>query len=206
MAGPTATADSGSHSAPSADPAAIREWNVIATDTITASLGARPSGQAAIWHGFVSAAVYNAVVGIEGRYAPYKWHARGPSTASPEAAAVTAAHHVLLTYFPASRAPLDAAYAGSLAKIPEGQAKRQGVAFGERAAEHLIELREGTAGSHRWSSPLRPRPASGGPPRPPTCPSSTPGSAGFARCCSLPRISSGRAGRPLFPRPATPRM
>ncbi|MGX5185418.1 vanadium-dependent haloperoxidase [Streptomyces avermitilis] len=143
VAGPTATADGGSHSPPSADPAAIREWNVIATDTITASLGARPSGQAAIWHGFVSAAVYNAVVGIEGRYATYKWHARGPSTASPEAAAVTAAHHVLLTYFPAYRAPLDVAYAGSLAKIPEGQAKRQGVAFGERAAEHLIELREG---------------------------------------------------------------
>ncbi|MET8030142.1 hypothetical protein [Streptomyces avermitilis] len=143
VAGPTATADDGSHPPPSADPAAIREWNAIATDTITASLGARPSGQAAIWHGFVSAAVYNAVVGIEGRYAPYKWHARGPSTASPQAAAVTAAHHVLLTYFPASRAPLDAAYAASLAKIPEGKAKRQGVAFGERAADHLIELREG---------------------------------------------------------------
>ncbi len=143
VAGPTATATGDSHQPSSADPAAIREWNAIATDTITANLGPRPSGQAIIWHGFVSAAVYNAVVGIEGRYAPYKWHAHGPSTASPEAAAVTAAHHVLLTYFPASRAPLDAAYADSLAKIPEGEAKRQGVAFGARAAEHLIELREG---------------------------------------------------------------
>ncbi|GAO08178.1 hypothetical protein TPA0598_03_06390 [Streptomyces lydicamycinicus] len=141
LAGPTATADS--HRPPAADPAAIRDWNVIATDTISANLGpTRPSGQVVIWHGFVSAAVYNAVVGIQRTYAPYKWRARGPVTASPEAAAVTAAHRVLVTYFPASQASLDAAYAGSLAKIPDGRAKRQGVAFGERAAGHLIALRE----------------------------------------------------------------
>ncbi|MEU4092048.1 vanadium-dependent haloperoxidase [Streptomyces sp. NPDC026673] len=138
-----ATAAHGNPS-PSADPAAIRDWNTIATDVIGANLGpTRPSGQAVVWHGFVSVAVYNAVVGIEGRYAPYKWRARGPATASPEAAAVTAAHHVLLADFPASRTLLDAAYADSLAKIPDGTAKRQGMAFGARAADHVIELREG---------------------------------------------------------------
>ncbi|MEU1696903.1 hypothetical protein ABZ590_37620, partial [Streptomyces hirsutus] len=48
-----------------ADPAAVvREWNAIAIDTIKTSLGPRPSGQVAIWEGFVSVAVYNAVVGI----------------------------------------------------------------------------------------------------------------------------------------------
>lgn len=140
--GPPATA--GSHAPPAADPDVIREWNTIATDTIGTNLGAtRPSGQVVIWHGFVSAAVYNAVVGIQGDYAPYKWQVRGPSTASPEAATVAAAHRVLVTYFPASQAPLDAAYAKSLARIPVGSAKTQGVAFGERAAEHLIDLREG---------------------------------------------------------------
>ncbi|MFE7773597.1 vanadium-dependent haloperoxidase [Streptomyces sp. NPDC057445] len=142
LAGPPATA--GSHPPPSADPAAIREWNAIATETIGTDLGpTRPSGQAVIWHGFVSAAVYNAVVGIQGRYTPYKWRARGPSTASPEAAAVAAAHHVLRTYFPAAGATLDAAYAHSLARIPDGPAKKQGVAFGVRAADHIVELREG---------------------------------------------------------------
>ncbi|MFJ3306905.1 vanadium-dependent haloperoxidase [Streptomyces sp. NPDC086549] len=142
LTGPPATASS--HATPSGDAAAIRDWNAIATNTISTNLGAtRPSGQALIWHGFVSAAVYNAVVGIQGDYVPYKWQMRGPSTASPEAAAVTAAHRVLLTYFPASRAALDAAYADSLARIPEDSAKTQGVAFGERAAEHIIDLREG---------------------------------------------------------------
>ncbi|MFE0628594.1 vanadium-dependent haloperoxidase [Streptomyces sp. NPDC058864] len=135
---------SGRERQPAADPAAVREWNAIATDVIGTNLGTtRPSGQAVVWHGFVSVAVHNAVVGIEGRYAPYKWHARGPAGASSEAAAVTAAHDVLLSDFPASRELLDAAYADSLARIPDGTAKRQGVAFGARAADHVIRLRAG---------------------------------------------------------------
>ncbi|WP_208857888.1 vanadium-dependent haloperoxidase [Streptomyces flavidovirens] len=142
-AGPTATA-ADNRRAPSADPAALRHWNTIATQTISANLGAmHPSGQVAVWHGFVSAAVYNAVVGIQGRYAPYRWKARGPATASPEAAAVTAAHRVLLAYFPASQPRLDTEYAKSLAKIPDGRAEKQGVAYGERAADHIVKLREG---------------------------------------------------------------
>ncbi|MEV7812178.1 hypothetical protein AB0P05_15735 [Streptomyces flaveolus] len=127
-----------------ADPAAVvREWNAIATDTITASLGPRPSGQVAIWEGFVSVAVYNAVVGIEGGYDLYKWHGRGPAGASSAAAAATAAHDVLLTYFPAFEERLDTAYADSLAALPAGRARDRGVDYGKRAAARVIELREG---------------------------------------------------------------
>ncbi|MCF3131011.1 vanadium-dependent haloperoxidase [Streptomyces olivochromogenes] len=127
-----------------ADPAAVvREWNAIATDTIKTSLGPRPSGQAAIWEGFVSVAVYNAVVGIEGGYALYKWNEHGPATASSAAAAATAAHDVLVAYFPAFQQQLDTAYADSLAALPAGQATDQGVDYGRRAAARIIELREG---------------------------------------------------------------
>ncbi|MFD5102559.1 vanadium-dependent haloperoxidase [Streptomyces albidochromogenes] len=141
-AGPTAVADD--RRAPAADASAVRHWNAVATRTISASLGAmHPSGQVAVWHGLVSAAVHNAVAGIEGRYALYKWKARGPATASPEAAAVTAAHRTLVAFFPASQTRLDAEYAASLARIPDGAAERHGIAFGERAAEHVVRLREG---------------------------------------------------------------
>ncbi|MBY8841097.1 vanadium-dependent haloperoxidase [Streptomyces sp. SP2-10] len=127
-----------------ADPAAVvREWNSIATDTIKTALGPRPSGQAAIWHGFVSVAVYNAVVGIEGGYDLYKWRERGPAGASSAAAAATAAHDVLLTYFPASKARIDTSYADSLAALPAGHARDRGVAYGKRAAARVVELREG---------------------------------------------------------------
>ncbi|MFI9425062.1 vanadium-dependent haloperoxidase [Streptomyces achromogenes] len=138
----TAPPDAGARSA--ADPAVVvREWNAIATDTITTSLGPRPSGQAAVWQGFVSVAVYNAVVGIEGGYTLYKWRERGPAGASSAAAAATAAHDVLLTYFPASRERLDTAYADSLAALPAGPARDRGVRYGKRAAARVVGLREG---------------------------------------------------------------
>ncbi|MEV6168710.1 vanadium-dependent haloperoxidase [Streptomyces sp. NPDC051954] len=133
------TASHASNRAPG--PEAITDWNATAVATIQGD-AKKPAAEQTLWYGFVSAAVYNAVVGIEGRYAGYKWHERGPRTASSEAAAATAAHRVLLNYFPASQARLDAAYTASLAKIPDGRAEDRGVAFGERAARHLIELRE----------------------------------------------------------------
>jgi hypothetical protein len=91
--------------------------------------------------GFVQAAVYDAVVGVEGRYAPYRFHAHAPHGTSAQAAAVAAAHKVLVTYVPSAQASLDAAYAASLAKLPDGKAKTRGIAFGTRAADHLIRLR-----------------------------------------------------------------
>ncbi|GGN31005.1 vanadium-dependent haloperoxidase [Streptomyces fuscichromogenes] len=139
-----ATGPADASTRPAQDPAAVvRDWNAIATDTIRTSLGPRPSGQAAIWEGFVSVAVYNAVVGIEGGYALYKWHERGPAEASSAAAAATAAHDVLLACFPGLKARLDTAYADSLAALPAGQGRDLGVNYGQRAAARVIELREG---------------------------------------------------------------
>jgi hypothetical protein len=81
------------------------------------------------------------VVGVEGRYAPYRFHAHAPHGTSAQAAAVAAAHKVLVTYVPSAQASLDAAYAASLAQLPDGKAKTRGIAFGTRAADNLIRLR-----------------------------------------------------------------
>jgi hypothetical protein len=78
---------------------------------------------------------------VEGRYAPYRFHAHAPRGASAQAAAVAAAHQVLVTYVPSAQAALDARYAASLAQIPGGTAKAQGIAFGIRAADSMIRLR-----------------------------------------------------------------
>jgi hypothetical protein len=76
--------------------------------------------EAIIYMAFVHAAVYDAVVGVEGRYQPYRFHAHAPRGTSAQAAAVAAAHKVLVTYSPDAQATLDAAYAASLAQIPDG--------------------------------------------------------------------------------------
>jgi hypothetical protein len=126
---------------PSADsPAVISDWNEIAVAALVGDTTTQPI-EDILYMGFVQAAVYNAVVGIEGRYEPYRFHTHAPRGASAQAAAIAAAHKVLVTYVPSAQADLDARYAASLAQIPDGTAKTQGTAFGTRAADSLIELR-----------------------------------------------------------------
>ena len=137
-----------------ANPAVINTWNSIAVTTITAPSpngAGKANAEAFLWFGFVHAAVYNAVQGITGEYELYKWNAKAPKGASPEAAAAVAAHGVLMEYFgtgdfpqsPTIAANLDAALATSLGQIPDGASKDQGVRYGARATEHFVELREG---------------------------------------------------------------
>jgi hypothetical protein len=127
--------------APLGDPRVISEWNHIATSTMAGDPTRIGHPQLLLYMGFVQAAVYDAVVGIDQRYEPYRFSSRAPHTSSTQAAAVAAAHHMLVTYFPYALSALDAAYANSLAQIPNGKAKTNGIAYGVRAADNIIRLR-----------------------------------------------------------------
>jgi hypothetical protein len=140
LAAGTATAAATPSATPADDPAVITDWNAIAVATLSADTTKQPV-EDILYSAFVQAAVYNAVVGIEGRYAPYRFHAHAPRGTSAQAAAVAAAHEILVTYVPSAQATLDADYAASLAKLPDGTAKTRGIAFGIRAADSLIRLR-----------------------------------------------------------------
>jgi hypothetical protein len=136
-----------------ADPAVIRDWDAIAVSTIAGPLpngAGKANVEAFLWFPFVQTAVYNAVNGITGEYELYKWNVRAPKGASPQAAAAAAAHGVLMEYFGSGdfansetiAANLNAALESSLAQIPDGVPKEQGIRYGERATKRLIELRE----------------------------------------------------------------
>jgi hypothetical protein len=118
----------------------ITDWNAIAVTTLSGDTTKQPV-EDFLYLGFVQAAVYDAVVGVEGRYAPYRFHAHARHGTSAQAAAVAAAHEVLVTYVPSAQGALDTAYAASLGQMPDGKAKTRGIAFGTRAADHLIRLR-----------------------------------------------------------------
>jgi hypothetical protein len=122
------------------DPTVISDWNALAVATFSGDLTKAPQ-EIPLYMGFVQAAVYNAVVGIDRRYEPYRFDARTPHKTSAQAAAVTAAHKVLVTYSPYAQTTLDAAYTSALAQIPDGKAKTRGVAFGTIAADNLIAMR-----------------------------------------------------------------
>ena len=117
----------------------VLDWNTIAVNTAIAN-GQNPFAQAR-GAAIVQLAVFEAVNTITGDYHPYLGNIVAPPGASAEAAAVQAAYRVLRTYFPASAATLDAERAISLASIPNGQAKDDGVATGEAAALAMIVLR-----------------------------------------------------------------
>jgi len=87
----------------------------------------------------VSAAVFDAVNGIERRYAPIHVHAAAPKGASKRAAAVQAAYVILLARFPAQADELSAKRAASLAAIGgNGESMRQGVEWGQLVAEAIL--------------------------------------------------------------------
>jgi hypothetical protein len=116
---------------------AVLEWNAIMVATVAAQ---NPFAQAR-FAAITQLAVFEAVNAINGSYVPYLGTIDAPSTASPEAAAVAAAHAVLTAYFPAAQATLDAARSTSLSAIPDGAAKSAGIAVGEAAAAAMIALR-----------------------------------------------------------------
>jgi hypothetical protein len=118
---------------------AVLDWNLIAVNTAVAN-GQNPFAQAR-YAAIVQLAVFEAVNTITRDYQPYLGSIVAPHGASADAAAIQAAYRVLITYFPASASTLGTARANSLALIPDGQAKSDGIATGDAAALAMIALR-----------------------------------------------------------------
>ncbi len=126
-------------------PAAVRadvvsDWNLTSQQAVLASPGTSGSLNAAYMH----VAIYDAVNAIDGRYSVFAVRpASNPHGASKEAAAAAAAYRTLLALHPAQTAMLGAAYAASLAAIPNGPPKTKGIKIGEEVAAAWLALRSG---------------------------------------------------------------
>src|ERR1700757_1065602 len=84
----------------------VTDWNGIASTTIVAT-GGKPSATSSVWFAYSSIAVYDAVNAIYRQFQPFYYNGTAPWGASDEAAAVAAAHRVLVNYFPAQQLTLD---------------------------------------------------------------------------------------------------
>ncbi len=119
----------------------VTDWNTIASTTIIAN-GGKASVASGVWFAYTFIAVYDAVNAIHRIYQPFYYNGVAPAGASDEAAAASAAHRLLVNYFPSQQADLDAAFTRSLnGIIASAQAKTAGVAVGEAAAVALITAR-----------------------------------------------------------------
>jgi hypothetical protein len=122
------------------DPGVVTSWNQLGVQLLTSD-PTKPGPQGFLYVGFVQVAVYDAVVGIDRRYEQFRDLPRPARPASAEAAALAAAHDVLLAYVPTAATTLDTAYAASLAGIRPGRARDNGLAYGAMVAQSLIDAR-----------------------------------------------------------------
>jgi PAP2 superfamily len=88
------------------------------------------------------AAIYDAVNSIDGTHYAYLVQVQGVSPdASQEAAAASAAHEVLGNLYPKFQATFDTELQQSLAAIPDGPSKNQGIGIGQIVADQILALR-----------------------------------------------------------------
>jgi hypothetical protein len=104
------------------------------------------------------AAQHDSVNGAEPRYATYASTLHDPS-ADAEAAAATAAHEVLVAFFPEGRAALDERLAESLSRVSDGDAEDAGVALGRAVGDAILEARRNDG--YDTPDPFSPAPAPG---------------------------------------------
>ncbi len=183
LSGLVSGASGGGSSVAAAEPNdMVTDWNIIALATIggpqlatppiagqapAAGLG-QPPPLAPIHLAMVHGAIYDAVIAIAGGYEPYVYDpVSRPASASKAAAAATAAHRVLAAIIEQSPFPvadaaniranatawLDASYASSLAEIPDGQPKLDGIAVGQNAAAAMLFERARDGGDGRFGTP-----------------------------------------------------
>jgi hypothetical protein len=146
----------------------------------------------------VGIAVYDSVMAIDGGYRPFAVDVDAPPGSSAQAAVVAAANRILVHYLAAQKLTiLDPAYVSSLATIPDGTAKTDGIAVGEEVADLLIAQRadDGFRAPVTYTPPNPPIPGVWIPTAPTPPIARTPGSCG--RSASIRPTSSGRADRRL---------
>ncbi|GGN26452.1 hypothetical protein FHR83_005035 [Actinoplanes campanulatus] len=124
-------------------PNAVVTWHIHAQTAIY-DVGRQTPNAASRSFAMVQGAVFDAVNAITGApYKPYLVAPRSRRGDSVPAAVAASAYRVLVSLFPAQADALRARYEEELARIPDGRAKRGGIAVGEATAAAMIADRTG---------------------------------------------------------------
>src|ERR1700720_1011059 len=99
-----------------------------------------PTRSFAIMH----AAIYDSINAIDGTHSPYLIRLSDVSQfASQDAAAASAAHEVLMALYPQFQVRLDDQLQQSLAVVPDGTDKTEGISIGKTVADQILAARSG---------------------------------------------------------------
>ena len=117
----------------------VTDWNqtAVSASLVTGAANTVVSRNVALVH----AAIFDAVNAIDRRHTAYKLDLAAKPGASMEAAAAAAAYGVLTRMYWGQTSAFDVALEASLAAIPDGQSKADGLALGKEMAEKFMTLR-----------------------------------------------------------------
>ena len=146
---------------PAAGFTAVQDWNASAFAAVRALRAG--DADAARWYAMLNVAMYDAVNGIVGGHteparSPALVPGPGPRDGDPFAAAVSAAHAVLVAVDPTRAAAYDAQLAADLATVAPGHRRELGTRWGEQVGRTVVQAR-----SDDGSSPVQSQPAGTGP-------------------------------------------
>jgi hypothetical protein len=139
---------------------AVTHWNAVAEAAFSPTQGTNPMAQSrtfAIFH----AAIHDALNAIDQRFELYTPGLASSPGASIDTAVAAAAHDVLLVLLPSQASLVESAYTKALAAIPDGAAKRAGVATGQRAAQATLVRRQADGAENATQPVYMPRPGAG---------------------------------------------
>lgn len=123
---------------------AVTEWNQHAVGLTLSTPPVIPAALAPVQQtrvmAIVQVAVHDAVNGITGEYATYLPPGPAPANASPEAAAIAAAHHALRNLFVSQAGLLDTRYSDSLT-LHGVSVDDPGLEYGRNAAAAILSAR-----------------------------------------------------------------
>jgi hypothetical protein len=130
---------------------AVTEWNLNAEKSVLAnSTTSGNSVATARVYVLMHVAIFDAVNGIERRYAPYHVDVAAPRGASRRAAAIEAAYTTLVALFPSQKSTLDGELVSSLASLSadaedweDSQSIDLGLAWGQQVANDILAWRSG---------------------------------------------------------------
>ncbi|MDX3187840.1 vanadium-dependent haloperoxidase [Streptomyces sp. MN03-5084-2B] len=135
----------------------VRVWNELALAAVRATRAT--DADAARTYAMLNVAVYDAVNGLAGpARAPALVPGPGPRGADPRAAAVAAAHAVLVQVDPDRTAGYDSRFQADLAGLRPGRQRDAGVRWGTEVGRRVVAAR-----ADDGSAPVQSQPAGSGP-------------------------------------------
>ena len=144
----------------------VTDWNAIASTAIVTTAAQSPQAST-LSFAMVQGAVYDAVNAIDRGHSPYLVEPSTNPSDSKEAAAATAGFRVLAGLFPSQLPTLQPLYDASLAAVPDGPRKDDGIAAGDAAAAAMLVDRANDGRNGPFSFPIGSEPGAWRP-TPPT--------------------------------------